>query len=264
MRERDVNRSTTSIAIVRVDEIRLVVQGDDFGMCHAVNEGVSRAFRDGIVTQASLMTACPWFHEAADLARTFAIPVGLHQTLTCEWDFLRWGPLTAAPSLRSPDGTFYRTIADVQAKHTNGDAVAELVAQAARARDAGLQLRYADVHMGSVAPAAYQRVATDLAIPFLYPGLDASMEFTSIAMLSARRAVDKKGWFLHHLGRLTPGLHLVVTHPGVGGSELAALTSPTSGPAPWAEAYRVSDLAVLLDPEVRAAIEKRGIVLTSV
>ena len=48
--------------------IELVVQGDDFGMCHAVNTGVAEAFTNGILSQASTMVACPWFDEAAALA----------------------------------------------------------------------------------------------------------------------------------------------------------------------------------------------------
>jgi len=90
------------------------VQGDDFGMCHAVNEGVALAFREGVVTQASAMAACPWFDEAARLALDLAMPVGLHQTLTCEWDYLRWGPLTRNDALADPDGTFPRSVAGAQ------------------------------------------------------------------------------------------------------------------------------------------------------
>jgi hypothetical protein len=239
--------------------VELIVQGDDFGMCHAVNDGVVRAICDGIVTQASVMAACPWVDEAAGLP----VPVGLHQTLTCEWDFLRWGPLTPAPSLRAGDGTFHRTVRDAQEQIDTEEATTELLAQAARVTGLGLELSYTDVHMGMVAPAAYQMVAMSLGLPFLYPGLEASVEFTSIAMLSAHAATRKKGWFLDHLAGLAPGLHLVVTHPGVAGAELRAMTAPTSGPWPWAEEFRASDLEVLTDPEIRACIDDLGIVLTS-
>ena len=81
------------------DRIRLIVQADDFGMCHAVNEGVVEAFLDGILTQATMMVPCPWFAEAADLAHRHGIPVGMHSTLTCEWDAMRWRPLTRGRSL---------------------------------------------------------------------------------------------------------------------------------------------------------------------
>ncbi len=86
--------------------IRLVVRGDDFGMCHAVNEGIRRAFTEGIVTTASTMAPCPWFGEAVKITKEIGIPLGAHQTLTCEWDYFRWRPLTGGPSLVGADGTF--------------------------------------------------------------------------------------------------------------------------------------------------------------
>lgn len=65
-------------------DIQLIVRGDDFGMCHAVNQGIQRAFTDGIVTMSSTMAPCPWFGEAAEIAKDIGIPLGAHQTLTCE------------------------------------------------------------------------------------------------------------------------------------------------------------------------------------
>ena len=94
--------------------IRLIVQADDFGMCHAVNEGILQAYREGIVTQASAMAPCPWISEAIAMAVEHRIPVGLHCTLTCEWEHLRWGPITSGPSLREPDGGFWRTVEEAR------------------------------------------------------------------------------------------------------------------------------------------------------
>ena len=37
----------------------LIVNADDFGMCHAVNEAVMRAFPAGILRSATLMGPCP-------------------------------------------------------------------------------------------------------------------------------------------------------------------------------------------------------------
>ena len=78
---------------------RLIVQADDFGMCHAVNQGIAQSFQSGILTQASAMAPCPWIPEAAALAKQLKIPIGAHGTLTCEWDHLRWRPLTPGASL---------------------------------------------------------------------------------------------------------------------------------------------------------------------
>ncbi|HXE42476.1 MAG TPA: hopanoid biosynthesis-associated protein HpnK [Candidatus Baltobacteraceae bacterium] len=61
---------------------RLIVNADDFGLSHSVNEAVIRAHRDGILTSASLMVNEPGFDEAVKLAKENPkLGVGLHLTL---------------------------------------------------------------------------------------------------------------------------------------------------------------------------------------
>jgi hopanoid biosynthesis associated protein HpnK len=68
--------------MARPESRRLIVNADDFGLSHAVNQAVIRAHRDGILTSASLMTNEPGFDEAVRLARENpALGVGLHVTL---------------------------------------------------------------------------------------------------------------------------------------------------------------------------------------
>jgi hypothetical protein len=68
---------------------------------------------------------------------------------------------------------------------------------------------------------------------------------------------------LGYLAGLAPGVHLLVCHPAVASSELESLTGPDSVPYRWAAEYRLSDLDVLTDPEVRELIEDLGIALCS-
>lgn len=242
--------------------VRLVVRGDDFGMCHAVNEGIERAFTDGIVTTSSAMAPCPWFDEAARIAADVGIPLGAHQTLTCEWDYYRWRPLTSGPSLVGPDGTFPRSIELAQRDAQHDDVVTELLAQVERFRSAALGLDYLDVHMGAVVPSAYADVAERAGVPFLYssPVLG---RLTSITELSPRDADGKKDWLLGYLRGLRPGAHMLVCHPAVASPELQALTGPDSVPYRWAAEYRLSDLEVVTDPDVCALIDELGISLCS-
>jgi len=241
-------------------EVRLIVRADDFGMAHAVNEAICRAHQEGIVTITSTMAPCPWFNEAAALASRHGIPVGVHQTLTCEWDWYRWGPITSGPSLTGSDGTFRRTIDEAAAAMEHEDAVTELLAQVDRFGAAGLRPQYLDHHMGSAVPGAYAEVSERTGIPFLYgPAVDLDGFFE----LTPREAEGKKAWLLDLLAGLRPGVHMVVCHPGVAGPELASLTEPDSEPWPWAEHWRVADLAVVTDPEVRAAVVELGIRLCS-
>lgn len=244
--------------------IRLVVQADDFGMCHAVNEGIVAAFNDGIVTQASVMAACPWFSEAAALARIHSIPCGVHLTLTCEWDNLRWGPITGGTSLTGDDGTFRRTVPEARDAADHDEAVAELASQVERFLGAGLQPTHFDPHMGLVATTAYEEMCRRFDGRFIYPVMDRAFRFETMKMLSERDADGKSAWLVDHLEGLKPGTHFLCTHPGVTGPELSSITSPSSVPFRWAEEYRVSDLEALCAPEVRDVVERRGIELTSV
>ena len=249
---------------VGVAEVRLVVQSDDFGMLHAVNVGTVEAFRDGIVTQVSTMAACPWFTEAAALAREYGIPLGVHQTLTCEWDFLRWRPLTDGASLVGEDGTFLRSVEEARASVTHEDSVRELNAQVAKFAAEGLEIEYLDVHMGqSATPAAYDEVSSAAGKPFIYGEVE-SQRFASIETLSDRDADVKRAWLLEYLDKLTPGVHLLVTHCAAAEPELGALHKPGSYTYRWAEEYRLSDQELVMDPEIRKAIEERGIELTTV
>jgi hopanoid biosynthesis associated protein HpnK len=67
----------------RFDSVRrLIVNADDFGRSHSINEAVIRTHRDGILTSASLMVNEPCFDEAVKLAKENPkLGVGLHLTL---------------------------------------------------------------------------------------------------------------------------------------------------------------------------------------
>jgi hypothetical protein len=243
-------------------QVRLVVRGDDFGMCHAVNEGIKRAFTEGIVTTSSTMAPCPWFGEAVKITKDLGIPLGAHQTLTCEWDYFRWRPLTDGPSLGGPDGTFRPSVELAQQHVRHEEVVSELLAQVERFYSAGITLHYLDHHMGPTLPAAYAEVSELTGVPFLYSE-EVRGQMASFSELSPRDAAGKKEWMLGYLKQLVPGSHLLVCHPAVESSELASLTGPDSVPYRWAAEYRLSDLAVLTDPDVRRLIDDLGIRLCS-
>src|SRR5690242_17767727 len=63
---------------------RLIVNADDFGRSHSINQAVIRAHRDGILTTASLMVNEPGLDEAVKLAQENPrLGVGLHIALLC-------------------------------------------------------------------------------------------------------------------------------------------------------------------------------------
>jgi hypothetical protein len=162
----------------------------------------------------------------------------------------------------SQDGTFFRTVAEARASVTHADAVRELSAQAAKFAAEGVTFDYLDVHMGQTAPEAYDEVSNAVGKPFIYGPVE-SQRFGSIETLSDRDAAAKKPWLLEHIAGLTPGVHLLVTHCAVAEPELGALHAPGNETYRWAEEYRLSDQDLVTDPEIRKAIEERGIELVS-
>jgi predicted glycoside hydrolase/deacetylase ChbG (UPF0249 family) len=56
-----LNKSqTNSLLGYPADARLLIINADDFGMCHAVNEASLRALKEGLASSCSLMTPCPW------------------------------------------------------------------------------------------------------------------------------------------------------------------------------------------------------------
>src|SRR4051794_31627558 len=63
---------------------RLIVNADDFGLSHSINEAVIKAHRQGILTTGSLMVNEPACDAAVALARENPrLGVGLHLSLLC-------------------------------------------------------------------------------------------------------------------------------------------------------------------------------------
>ncbi len=245
---------------------RLVIQADDLGMCNAVNLGIAEVFAAGVVTQASAMAPCPWISEGAALAKEYGIPVGLHGTLTCEWDYLRWPPITEGPSLVGDDGTQHRTLEGALKSVDDLEVADELTAQFECLRALDLEPRYLDCHMGPSSRNGFSEAVRRHDLRFLYPLLeeDECLAFDSIAMLSPMPASEKTSWLLDRLDNLEDGLHLLVTHPAIDDPDLRAIADPSSENYCWAEENRTSDLRTLLDPEIKARIDALGIELVSV
>ncbi|BBP98131.1 hypothetical protein BSFA1_32600 [Burkholderia sp. SFA1] len=82
----------------------LIVTADDFGLHERINEAVARAYREGVLTCASLMVGGPAAYDAVERARDMPrLRVGLHITLT---DGPSTSPPWQIPSLVDTGGHF--------------------------------------------------------------------------------------------------------------------------------------------------------------
>ena len=89
----------------------------------------------------------PLLHSLPD-----SVCLGLHVTLNAEWDAVKWPPVLArerVSSLVDERGYFWPTPDEAQRHGAREDEMlAEIEAQLARMRGAGLTVSYIDEHMG--------------------------------------------------------------------------------------------------------------------
>lgn len=155
----------------------VIAHVDDIGMCHGANTAFAAVTGKGFITSGSVMVPCPWFREIAEMAVANAqFDLGVHLTLTSEWQHYRWRPLTGASKasgLVDDDGYMWRT-ARAARDHAHPDAVeAELRAQIDAALAADIDATHLDCHMGTAlaAPFAdiYLRLGREYRLPVLFP-----------------------------------------------------------------------------------------------
>ncbi|MCU1451263.1 MAG: uncharacterized protein JWP02_3433, partial [Acidimicrobiales bacterium] len=130
----------------------VVVHADDIGMCAATVDAFLELRGRGLTSSGSVMVPCPAFPDVAARARRTDLDVGVHLTLTSEWDRYRWGPvsaLDATSGLVDEEGCFHRN--QDRWTHIDPDAArTEMDAQVDRALAAGLDLTHLDCHMFSM------------------------------------------------------------------------------------------------------------------
>ena len=144
-----------------------IIHTDDIGMCQSNVEAFANLWEAGIISSGAIMYPCSWSNAAIDLCqKNPQIDMGVHLTLTSEWRFYRWGPISTRDrrsGLMDEEGYFYRTSAEAQQHGRPGAVKVELAAQLERAFKAGLSPTHIDTHMGSVACAKFMNSYVDLA-----------------------------------------------------------------------------------------------------
>lgn len=269
---------------------RLIVTADDFGAAVAVNEAVERAHRDGILTCASLMVAGD---AAADaVARAKALPglgVGLHLVLVEGRPVL---PPERLTHLVAPDGHFRTDMARLGVALQFRPAAraqlrAEVEAQFAAFAATGLPLDHVNAHkhfhlhpaiaravveVGArhglrAARAPVEPIADLRAIEPVRAGLSGRVA-GPWARAVARRfrraglAVPDRVYGLAWSGAMTPArMHALAARLPEGVTEVYTHPATDDDHPGHAPGYRYrAELAALLDPATRAALDARGVV----
>jgi chitin disaccharide deacetylase len=259
----------------------LILHADDLGVAHSENAASFDALDKGIVNSASIMIPTPWVTEVAEYAKKHPdADLGLHLTLTSEWETYRWGstaPRDQVPSLHDPDGTLPKSTRTVATRAKLDEVERELRAQIDRAYAIGIKPTHVDSHMGALFTtpelmATYVKVARSYKLPFLgfistpRPGTRAvvtSQDIVPDTVLIADERVPTEGWkqfYLDAIKNLKPGLTELIVHLGHDDAELQAVT--VNHPA-YGAAWRQRDVDVLSSPEFRQALKDNKVVLVT-
>jgi predicted glycoside hydrolase/deacetylase ChbG (UPF0249 family) len=146
------NSQTNRLLGYPPDARLLIINADDFGMCHSTNEAIIRLLKEGVIRSTTLMVPCPWALHAMHFLRDHPeIPFGVHLTVISEWVDYRWGPVTSrdkVPSLVDPAGYFYlfEQMPELLAQASIDQLEMEFRAQIEVVLEAGLNPTHLDWH----------------------------------------------------------------------------------------------------------------------
>ncbi len=267
--------------------IRLVVSADDLGLHPRIDEGILAAHAEGVVTSASLLATGPSAAAAVRRARSQGLPLGLHLCLSTHLT-----PAAPPGAVRwlAPGGRFRKDWAQLSVAWLARlipaeEVVLELRAQVQRARELGAEIDHLDTHQHlHLLPglaSIMEVLAAELQLPVRWPGEGPQVRWLlhpaaaaktatlgALARFSQTRGVRRvpaQGVFesgrldekrlLRLIARLEDGDQEIVTHPGL-----------APGVVPQDPGWRYqweTELAAVLSPRVKAAIQARGAQLVS-
>ena len=256
----------------------LLIRIDDIGMNHSVNKAMEELAKTGMAFSTSVMFACPWYQEAVEILKKYPnVNVGIHLTLTAEWKYYRWGPVTgrsAVPSLVDSLGYFFSgTNQFLQHPYKIEEVELELSAQIERALATGLKISYIDPHMG-VALATPELISLTEKLATKY---NLGISTLGNKTYYGERYMDmwgvpvdkKKKVFLDYVKNLdTSAPNMVVIHIAHSDPEMDALLDMNSSlmntkdGKPNASKHRQAELNMLLSNEFRSLADKKFKLIT--
>lgn len=264
------------------DSKLLIIHADDMGLSHSVNMATIRAFDNKGITSGSIMVPCPWSPEILAYVKNHpAMDVGIHLTLTAEWDLYKWGGITPAdqiPSLLDRNNNFPPSVEELGKSAKGPEAEKELRAQIDRAIASGIQPTHLDTHMGSVMAKPellkiYLGLSDAYHLPVLFP-----RSYLSWFPPEMARTMESKIFLLDNLfmlepGMITgkwidaykkgieslkPGLNEMIVHVAIDNDEMQAISK---GHDDYGSAWRQKDLDLVSSPEFKEMLKANNVIL---
>ena len=153
-----------------------VFHADDIGLNYASVAAYENLLTDSPLSSAATMVPCAWFPYAATVCNNYLShpnhDMGVHLTLTSEWNHCRWRPLSTidpASGLLDTDRYFPQQVEPVQRDAAIGVVEQELRAQVERAISAEIDITHIDTHMGTLMHPRFFPTYMELALEYNVP-----------------------------------------------------------------------------------------------
>jgi len=269
----------------------LITHIDDVGFCHDSNVASFECLDIAAASSGSVLVNAPWFFETAAVCRENPhYDMGVHLTLTCEYEHYRWPPLSSVDSstgLLDHEGCLWRTSREAVKNVTEAAAEAEMRAQIEKALEHGIDVTHIDTHMGTVVHpkfiVSYLKLAEEFGVPAFLPNItreriieiqgpefaDAYAAYADILakvddgevptldeiITETLISVDNKfDFYCQLISNLKPGLTHLLFHAAKMGDELQAITADSCH-------ARNQDYEVYSDTRMKEFIDKTDIKL---
>ena len=252
----------------------IIFHADDIGMCEASVSAYADVLDFGLVSSAATMVPCSWFPATAEVYRQNRekADLGVHLTLTSEWDSYRWSPLTTndpKSGLVDAEGYFHRAALPLQEKASAESVYTELKAQIERAISAGIEISHFDTHMFAVYPTftdIYLRLAKEYKVPVFALQPDTKKDFprplteaqaenlpllNSWCVMSYEDETNRMEQAKELIEKLESGITYFLLHPSKDTPELRTIAPD------WQT--RVADYHLFTDEKFRKYIKESGI-----
>jgi len=268
----------------------VILHADDIGMCYEANQAAELYLQNNQIQSAAAMVPCPWFDEFAKWSlQNPEADIGLHLTLTSEWQTYRWGPVSNVldvPGLVDDDGYLWQEVRDVVIHASAEEVETEIRAQIDRAKNRGLKPGHIDTHMGTLYgnaefAAAFFKVAMEYKIPANvieftpakvekfkkqgYPISNAMIEYANnytlpklddfFSVPKGNTYEEKKANYFRLIQALEPGISEIIFHPSIETEGLKRITNS------WQQ--RVWEAKMFSDPDVIQFMIDEDIVFTN-
>ena len=256
---------------------------DDVGFSHASNLASFQCLDFGVASCGSVIVPAPWFLEAASICKSKPqYDIGVHLTLTCEYDLYRWRALSSVnpdSGLLDSDKSLWRTTEEAIANVNPKAAEAEMRTQVQTALDSGIDITHIDTHMGTVMDPkflpSYLKIAREFKVASFLPrvsredleavGLgDAAdvylkmfdkLEESGTPILDSMiidtmgDSPNKTDYYCKRFNEIKPGITHFLFHAAKMSPELEAIT-------PDSASWRDLDYQAFTDPKIKNCVEK--------